>query len=741
MTVRLLSTLARPTADPHNITLVGATAGRDIVLLAHAPAVITTPVGWVLLASRVSSTGGYVFRLPAASNPGGDIAVTLDLSGARAVAVVALESDMDVPTFYSGTLAGSSSATAYGAGLHTFTERDHAIAFHMPAKSTSGLPTQTPSYDSGWTGLADTGWAGTATSGDEAVRIFAGRRDNVALNAEGAIVTVGTTASAPIEFAGVLAWDATGASEPPPGPGPTTFGATIPAENALPGHSRASFEFTSAQWTRPGYADGFTYNVGDVVPFKVDSPEAFTVEIFRLGYYGGAGARRVTTITGTASTQPAATINPTTLEADASSWTTNATWTIPADAVSGLYIALIRGATAGNFWRTPFVVRDDAQAADVIVKMSDTTWQAYNAWGGKDLYGTDQGFSDGDRSFAVRYDRPIITERMRPQSSWENAEWPLIQYLERNGYSVKYVSSLDVDRDPTILLGAKVVISSGHDEYWSSGIWDAFVAARAAGVHTIFMTGNEAFWRVRFTDNRKRMVCYKDTKPGTKIDPGAFPTGTWQDTRGFNAAHRRAPASLTGSRFIANGIREDTLRVPSDYKTSPFWRNTTVATVADGSARTFPGVLGFEWNGYFPGENEIPANHISLSATSITLTNQMADINGDQYNLTGTPEHRIVLMKHTSGALTLGLGMNQWAWGLGSIRNRGVSYGVAPDLKQATYNVLTDMGAAAATPEAGIVTSAPATYTFPNDSAPPASATLRVYHAGAWVDVDVLMQL
>lgn len=758
--ITVLDTWALATADPHNITIPGATAGRDVYLVVNSPSVVTTPAGWTLDASRINAMGSYVYRLPGASNPGGNIAVTLDLGVARPITAAAFETpELATGSTYASLIApvNAPGATAWGTGLHTFTTRAVAVAiycFHQPAGATPPAFTVS-SFDQSFTPLADTGWAGNGTTNNEGTRIILGARETVAFTNDGVVLTLsaagptgsavgflavnlgptvaqlnttssagltatatatpGTAELAATSSAGltVSANTGTGTAELA---ATTTAGLTlsasagnkIVAENALTGHDQTNFEFATNQWTRPGYADGFTYNAGETVPFKVDSAEAFTVEIFRLGYYAGAGARRVDTVTGTAFTQPAATINGTTGEADASNWTTNATWTIPADATSGLYIAFIRGATSGNYWRTPFVVREDARAADIIVKLNDTTWQAYNAWGGKDLYGTDAGFNAGARSSAVTYTRPIITERMRAQSSWANAEWPLIQFLERNGYNVKYVSCLDVDRDPTLLLDASVVISIGHDEYWSDGMWDAFVAARDAGVNLIFAGGNDVFWRVRFTNGRTRMVCYKDTLAGSPLDP-VSPTGTFQDTRSWNT-DRRPPASLIGSRFIANGIREDTLVVPSTYRTSPFWRNTTVATLADGDNRSYPGVLGFEWNGYFPDENEIPNPHVSLSATTVTLTNMMADINGQNYNLTGTPEHRMVIYRAGSGALVAGLGTVQWSWGLGAIRNRGQGYGTYLDIKQATYNLLRDMGAAPYAAEAGIVTSSPQTY-------------------------------
>src|SRR6185436_14004753 len=66
--------------------------------------------------------------------------------------------------------------------------------------------------------------------------------------------------------------------------------------------------------TIQGFASDISVNTGQPVNFKVKTTASnYTIAIYRLGYYGGAGARLMTTLTrSTAQTQPACSVNGTT---------------------------------------------------------------------------------------------------------------------------------------------------------------------------------------------------------------------------------------------------------------------------------------------------------------------------------------------------------------------------------------------------------------------------------------------
>src|SRR5919204_3179746 len=169
-----------------------------------------------------------------------------------------------------------------------------------------------------------------------------------------------------------------------------------------------------------------------------------------------------------------------------------------ATATSGIYIAkavrqdMLPGnpETASHLF---FVVRDDDGHSDLLFQTSDMTWQAYNNYGGNSLY---TGAPVG-RAYKVSYNRPMNT-REAAQTFLFSAEYPMVRWLEANGYAVSYFTGVDTDRLGAELLEHKIFLSVGHDEYWS-GLQRANVeAARNAGVHLAFFSGNELFWKTRW---------------------------------------------------------------------------------------------------------------------------------------------------------------------------------------------------------------------------------------------------
>src|SRR4029079_11015083 len=128
------------------------------------------------------------------------------------------------------------------------------------------------------------------------------------------------------------------------------------------------------------------------------------------------------------------------------------------------------------------------------------------------------GWTDGGHAHKVSYNRPFTT-RATPTEDWLfNAEYPMVRWLERNGYDVSYSTDVDTDRHGGELLEHRTFMSSGHDEYWSAGQRASVEAARAAGVNLVSFSGSEVYWRTRWepstadggsTDYRT-LVTYKE---------------------------------------------------------------------------------------------------------------------------------------------------------------------------------------------------------------------------------------
>src|SRR4051794_17523973 len=129
-----------------------------------------------------------------------------------------------------------------------------------------------------------------------------------------------------------------------------------------------------------------------------------------------------------------------------------------------------------------------------------------------------------NRTYKVSYNRPFRTRVDSMHGidfikDWVlNAEYPMVRFLERNGYDVSYSTGVDTDRAGALLLTHKVFLSVGHDEYWSSRQRTNVEVARNAGIHLAFFSGNEVYWKMRWESSidgaetsHRTLVCYKET--------------------------------------------------------------------------------------------------------------------------------------------------------------------------------------------------------------------------------------
>jgi hypothetical protein len=187
-----------------------------------------------------------------------------------------------------------------------------------------------------------------------------------------------------------------------------------------------------------------------------------------MGYYGGNGARKVATVHPAGplpQNQPPCLNDSATGLIDCGNWAASASWAVPSDAASGVYFAkLVREAGGAGSSHVVFIVRDDAGQAPILFQTSDTTWQAYNQYGGNSLYVGGPGTSPA-RAYKVSYNRPFTTRASAPEDWVFNAEYPMVRWLEANGYHVSYWTGVDSDRRGAQLSQHRVLLSVGHDEY------------------------------------------------------------------------------------------------------------------------------------------------------------------------------------------------------------------------------------------------------------------------------------
>lgn len=511
---------------------------------------------------------------------------------------------------------------------------------------------------------------------------------------------------------------------------------SIVAENCLVGNPASEWDITGiGDPSIQGFATNISVTRGRTVSFKVNTSAAsYRFDIYRMGYYGGLGARKVATVMPSATlpqTQPACLNDATTGLVDCGNWGVSASWLVPASMTSGIYFAKLVRADTGGASHVFFIVRNDASTSALLFQTSDTTWQAYNDFGGNSLYTG----SPAGRAYKVSYNRPFYTRAVDGGQDWVfNAEYPMVRWLEANGYDVSYTTGVDTERYGSLILQHKVFMSVGHDEYWSDGQRSKVTAARNAGVNLAFFSGNEIFWKTRWeastngsTVAYRTLVCYKETHANAKIDPTATWTGTWRDPRFSPPADGGRPENeLSGTLFMVNDGATTSITVPSADGKMRFWRNTAIAALGATATATLPnGTLGYEWD--IDADNgSRPAGLIHLSSTTVPNAPVLQDY-GSTYG-TGTATHAMTLYKHSSGARVFGAGTVQWAWGLDATHDRS---GTVADvqMQQATVNLFADMGVQPGSLQSGLVaTSASSDALAPTSviTAPASGANLSV---------------
>ncbi len=437
---------------------------------------------------------------------------------------------------------------------------------------------------------------------------------------------------------------------------------------------------------------------GQTISFKINTPSTkYHIDIYRLGYYQGDGARKFATITPSVplpQIQPPCLTDTSVGLVDCGNWSVSASWAIPVGTISGVYLAhLVRDDNSQDN-QIPFVVRDDASHSDIIYQTSDTTWQAYNAWGGYSLYNGPTGPAQ-----KVSYNRPFSTRSDTPggRDYLMSAEYPMIRFLEANGYDVNYQAEADTDRYGSELLNHKVFMSVGHDEYWSGQQRANVEAARDAGVNLAFFSGNEIFWKTRWEPSvdgtgtsYRTLVCYKETAVNAKTDPTPTWTGTWRDPRFSPPSDGGRPENaLTGTMSTVQNSN-DPMTVPAADGKLRFWRNTSMATLAPGTVGTLPqGVLGYEWDSDVDNGAR-PAGLFDLSSTTLPESQTLVDYGVNWAS--GTATHSMTEYRASSGALVFSAGTIDWSWGLDATHD-GAGPPASLDMQQATVNLLADMGA------------------------------------------------
>lgn len=344
-----------------------------------------------------------------------------------------------------------------------------------------------------------------------------------------------------------------------------------------------------------GYCSKTSVRAGERIDFHVSTAPAssFRLDIFRMGYYGGAGARHLLSLGPFAGApQPEPPVRKRRLRECA--WPPAATLGIPADWLSGVYLGKLTALDSGVQSYVVFIVRDD-RPADFIVQCSDTTWQAYNRW--PDQYSLyDDGWHEWywGGGVQVSFNRPYAKYRQlvdAPLSTgsgeWLLWEFPFAYWLEQNGYDVTYISNLDTHSDGNGLLRARGFLSVGHDEYYTIDMFRHLQAALDGGVSLGFFSGNTCCGRILLSADARGVAERSFKRVGVFGPPGGmrefFAMGSLPHGRPY--ANELVGAQTTGP---AIGGADWICRQPAHW----IFEGTGMQ---EGDA--IPGLVGWEWHG------------------------------------------------------------------------------------------------------------------------------------------------
>jgi len=291
-----------------------------------------------------------------------------------------------------------------------------------------------------------------------------------------------------------------------------------------------------------GYCDPMSVRPGEEVGLCVSTnAKEFSIEVVRAG----AKDEVVWTKTGLPGREYPAGDNsgrPGQAAMEGCSWPAAVRLAVPDDWPSGFYRVVLRSGdqTRGQRPSAPadwvmrvnspsrfvmfFVVRaaEPGKRSKILLQLASNTYQAYNGWGGSSLY-------SGPAHPRVSFRRPMHAYPWASPDTWE---LPLIRWAQQAGYPIDVCTNLDLEQHPEMLPHYRLVLSVGHDEYWSAGMRDALESFVANGGNCAFLSGNTCCWQVRVEDDGRALVCYKrvhERDPAFKTADRRRLTTLWSD--------------------------------------------------------------------------------------------------------------------------------------------------------------------------------------------------------------------
>jgi hypothetical protein len=507
----------------------------------------------------------------------------------------------------------------------------------------------------------------------------------------------------------------------------------IVTENSLPGSSGWSIPDSEASGNGDntlhngaitGFASATSVNAGQTIGFQVSvyvSPSMmdsipYNIEIYRMGYYGGAGGRLYKRIyfghntssvgcvvTGnsplTENCSWAGYVQPYCKFKEAASQLAECPWyrtynlQVPTTWVSGIYLAKLTNEVSNKKNYIIFVVRNDAAYADFVYQQPVNTYQAYNNFPAnpagtptttvsKSLYSSNS--YGGTQAYKVSFERPYASGKGSGQFfAWE---YYFVKWIEKHGYSVKYTTNVDTHERGAAIGQSLAFLSVGHDEYWTKEMFDNLLALRnGPGTSLAFFGANTSYWKSRYEPSptagtaSRVLASYKESSQlDTYAADPSKRTGLFKDKY-------MSEQKLLGVRFVGtNSVIQDYVVANSGHWV---W---TCAGVQNGSV--IKGINGYEVDkafGYDPGTGAFtdPGERPDGMTGYVLLGDspyQMSVGTGTQ--AVGSNSS---LYTHLSSSIVFASGTLSWTWPLAEPSDRPEPVnGNWQAIRNATQNIL-----------------------------------------------------
>jgi hypothetical protein len=345
--------------------------------------------------------------------------------------------------------------------------------------------------------------------------------------------------------------------------------------------------------------------------FASTADATYTLSIYRMGWYGGTGGRRVLgpkTLPGVLQVTP---------DPDPVTGVISCQWVqpyriqVPYGWLSGIYLVKLHGNDSGKESYIIFTVRD-SRRAKIVFQQSVISYQAYNPWpgaytfccGGDSLYNADaNGVQISQVSFNRPYGGTAHQEFDTPAMFYSPGVSPLygigagdflrnygptamefgmLRWIEHEGYDVTYITDVDTHEDIGRLLRGRAFLSVGHDEYWSLEMKSNVVQARDQGVSLGFFGANYMYWAVELNPDSSGAT----NRTIALLDPTK--TCTF-------ACMGESEQSIVGGNWVESVPTNGDIFVSADTPLDHWVFAYTGLNVGD----VIPGLIGIEYNATF----------------------------------------------------------------------------------------------------------------------------------------------